>query len=217
MLWTYKLNMIKLINFQDINFVKISILLLPLFLFSLVFFLPTPTYAQQGLAQLAGCSGPDCGTCHVIKLANGLIMWLITFVFLLFAVLLVRAGVLLVTSGGNPGALQSAKANFINALVGLIIILAAWLIIDTIMKALVGKEGDEESRGYLNVEDERNSWLLWSQIKCTVQTEPNECTIANGCVEEINLVDQRDFDADGHPIDPFGPDDSSGAGGLGTR
>lgn len=133
--------------------------------------------SAQGLAQLAECSGPDCGTCQVIKLANGIIVWLIGFVFLLFAVLLMRAGVLLVTSGGNPGALQSAKDNFINALIGLIIILAAWLIVDTLMKALVGKSGEEGSRGYLNVQGEKTGWLLWSQIECTAQVSPDLAVI----------------------------------------
>jgi len=164
------------IKYWGISLVIIS------FLFSLTLLTPTPT-AAQGIAQLAECSGPDCGTCHVIKLANGLIMWLIGFIFLLFAVLLMRAGVLLVISGGNPGALQSAKDNFINALIGLVIILAAWLIVDTIMRALVGPVGNEGQ--FKMIAGERTGYLLWSQITCTAQVTPHKCV--GSCIEEILL------------------------------
>ncbi len=162
------------------NFLKITFFVVTLG--SLLILPNISPVSAQGLAQLAECSGPDCGTCEVIKLANGLIMWLIGFVFLLFAVLLVRAGVLLVTSGGNPGALQSAKDNFINALIGLIIILAAWLIVDTIMRALVGPQGNE---GQIKlVTGNRTGYLLWSQIECTAQVSPSKAVF-----DYIDLVD----------------------------
>ncbi|MFN3188497.1 MAG: D-Ala-D-Ala carboxypeptidase family metallohydrolase [Candidatus Paceibacteria bacterium] len=144
---------------------------------------PTPTSAA-GLAQMAQCSGTDCGTCEIIRLANGLIMWLIGFVFILFALLLMRAGIKLVTSGGNPGALQSAKDSFINALIGLIIILAAWLIVDTIMRALIG--------------DERSGALVWSEIECTAQVSPIDA------VQEDILLQRLERYEDGTPINEEG-------------
>lgn len=153
-----------------VKIIQVQVLGIALLIFGALFS-PTPVSAQ-GLAQLAGCTGPDCGTCQVINLANGIIMWLIGFIFLLFALLLVRAGVNLVTSGGNPGALQAAKDNFINAIIGFIIILAAWLIVDTVMRALIS---------------DRSGALVWSEITCTKQVESQACTKENGCVEEINF------------------------------
>lgn len=157
-------------------------------------FLPALVSAEElGLVQqFAACEGNQCGTCQVVQLANGLIMWLIAIVFLLFAILLVRAGIKLVLSGGNPGALQDAKDSFINALVGFIIILAAWLIVDTLMRALVGKAGDETSKGllFLKGPDGKEGSLLWSEIKCTQQIGANECKGKNkggNCQEEIVL------------------------------
>ena len=175
-------------KFQSITFWQTGLLVFFSLLvsFSLLFifsFTPTPVSAG-GLAQLAECSGPDCGTCEVIKLANGLIMWLIGFVFLLFALLLMRSGIKLVTSGGNPGALQSAKDSFINALIGLIIILAAWLIVDTLMKALVG--------------DSRSGALVWSRIECTAQVTPREA------VQEDIILQRLERYDDGTPINEEG-------------
>jgi len=150
-------------------------------------FLPSAVSAEElGLIQkYAPCDGNTCGTCDVVKLANGLIMWLIGFIFLLFALLLMRAGVKLVMSGGNPGALQDAKDSFINALVGFIIILAAWLIVDTLMRGLVGQAGNEGELATKVVDGQRSGFLLWSEITCTKQEEANKCD--ENCQQKIKL------------------------------
>jgi hypothetical protein len=114
-----------------------------------------------GLAQLAQCSGTDCTACNVVHLANGVIKWLIGFLFVVFAVLVAIAGVRLVISGGNSRALDDAKDTFINAIIGFIIILSAWLIVDTIMRGLIGNEGR------LGTGDV-SGWLFWSEVECQI-------------------------------------------------
>lgn len=123
------------------------------------------------LSSLSQCSGADCSACNVVYLANGLIVWLIGMAFLLFAVLFCIAGVRLVTSGGNSHVVEEAKGSFINAIVGLIIILSAWLIVDTIMRGLVGTAGHE---GQLTNTGSASGWLFWSEVECQVQTVPDE-------------------------------------------
>lgn len=57
------------------------------------------------------------------------------------AIMFFYAGLLLVTSGGESGeARGKAKSIFLNTALGLIIVLAAWLIISTIL-AILGFEG----------------------------------------------------------------------------
>ena len=41
------------------------------------------------------------------------------------------------TSAGNAGALERAKGMMTNVVIGFIIVLSAWLIIDTVIKTLV--------------------------------------------------------------------------------
>ena len=131
-------------------------------IFTLVFiasgFLAPDTASAQGIFG-GVCSGETCSACHIAVIANTLISWLIGVVMVLFAVLIVWAGFGLVTSGGNPSALTDAKSRFTNAFIGLIIVLSAWLIVDTLMRGLVGSNG--EIRGY----------GPWSEIKCSQQTE----------------------------------------------
>ena len=146
------------------------------FLFALSLnLLAAPTATAQetfpGIASFAGCSGPDCSACNVVDMVNEGLVWLIGILFILFAVLVTIAGVKLVTSGGNPGALNAAKDSFINAIVGMIIILSAWLIVDTIMRGLVGGPGNEGEIGIVRG-GVVTGWLAWSEVECQVQAEP---------------------------------------------
>lgn len=117
----------------------------------------------QSLATLAQCSGTDCSFCNVVHLANGLIKWLIGFLFVLFAVLIAWAGAELVMSGGNRHSVDEAKSKFSNAIIGLIIILSAWLIVDTIMRGLVGGANN------VGEVEQVTGWLYWSEVQCQRQ------------------------------------------------
>lgn len=136
---------------------------------------------ETSLAELSGCSGLDCTACHVVGMANGLIKWLIGIIFLIFAVLMMIAGVRLVTSAGNPSALSDAKDKFINAIIGFLIVLSAWLIVDTLMKGLVGQRdeqtGEITQRGMLTSTGDASGWLLWSQVECQEQITLEESAI----------------------------------------
>lgn len=151
-----------------------------LFIFCLVlalgsFFPEQIVFAQgdgePGLVQLSQCSGTDCSACNIVHLANGGIKWLIGILFVIFALLIAVAGVRLVMSGGNHSALDEAKSMFMNAIIGFIIILSAWLIVDTIMRALVGTEGRP---GQLVAKGTATGYLFWSDVQCQVLDTPED-------------------------------------------
>jgi len=126
----------------------------------LILLVPDLTQAQTlGLTESL-CEGEECSACHFVELANRLIKWLIGIVVILFAVLAVWAGFGLVTSGGNPSALQDAKSRFTNAFIGLLIVLSAWLLVDTLMRGIVNG-ADGEIAGY----------GPWSEVQCATQSE----------------------------------------------
>ncbi len=126
--------------------------------------------AQEGLSQLSQCSGTDCSACNAVHLANGIIKWLIGILFVIFAILVAVAGVKLVVSGGNHHALDEAKGMFLNAIIGFIIILSAWLIVDTIMRTLVGTANKP---GQLAMGGTASGYLFWSQVQCQRVYTPN--------------------------------------------
>jgi hypothetical protein len=139
----------------------LSFLILPLFTFAQY----KPPIADGVITGtdngLVPCEGSFCSTCDVVVLANTGIKWLLTLSFLFFAILALRAGWKLIISQGNPGALSDAKQSFTNAFIGLIIILTAWIFVDTLMRQLL-KGGTGDVNGY----------GPWSKVQCIDQVKP---------------------------------------------
>jgi hypothetical protein len=82
------------------------------------------------------CYTGECTICDVQILAMNILRFMVAFVILMAALLFVNAGVLYIMSPANPGNIARAHKMFTSTIVGLIIVLAAYLIIDTIMRAL---------------------------------------------------------------------------------
>ena len=129
----------------------------------LMFILPLDLATAQG--GFVTCDGVDCSACNFVELLNLLIRWLLGMVFVIFAVLMTVAGFGLVTSGGNQSALDAAKSKFTNAIIGIIIILAAWLIVDTVMRGIVGGGSTGAAIG------EIRGWGPWAQVQCQQQVQ----------------------------------------------
>ncbi|MCA9362007.1 hypothetical protein KC906_01405 [Candidatus Kaiserbacteria bacterium] len=119
-----------------------------------VVFLPEAASAQG----FVPCSGAECSACHFVSMANKILVWLIGVLFVVFAGVAAIAGFGLVTSGGNTEAKSAAKSKMTNAVVGLVIVLAAWLLVDTVMKGLLAG-GNGEISGY----------GVWSKVECSTQ------------------------------------------------
>lgn len=125
-------------------------------------FAPVPALAQSGLPLFdpewhlvpdpheldpENCESTD-------PLAFGAILQLIqnamnlavaaTALILIFVI--VYAGALFMTSVANPEARSTAKSTLTNALIGFLIVISAWLVIDAVMKVLyVGQTGQDPS------------------------------------------------------------------------
>jgi len=97
---------------------------------------PTIAFGQDP-GGLVTCSGPDCNFCTFVSLVDGLIAWLFGFLVLAAILILVVAGFKLVVSAGNPSAMTAAKGMISNVIIGFVIVMAAWLIVDTMLKALL--------------------------------------------------------------------------------
>lgn len=135
--------------------------------FALIIFItlaPDVTLAAPG--GFVTCEGAGCSACDLIKMVNKIIVWLFGMIFLIFAVLMMMAGFGLVTSGGDTSAVSAAKSKFQNALIGLLIVMAAWLLVDTMVRKLVnGGNGDLSQAGF-------KAAGPWAEVKCQVQTVP---------------------------------------------
>jgi hypothetical protein len=133
------------------------------FIAALVFIVVPTVSSAAGFIPCDGSNangGIACTECHFVQMGNTILKWLIGVLFAVFAVVAAMGGFGLVTSGGNQQALDDAKAKLQNALIGIIIVLAAWLLVDTVMRGLLSS-GTDEIKGY----------GPWSEVKCgTVAT-----------------------------------------------
>lgn len=107
------------------------------------------------------CIVGECTTCGLVTLASNLINFAIFLGVILAALLFAYAGGLYLFSAANPGNISKAHKIFWDVLLGLVIILVAWMVIDTVMKVLYGN-GPQ-------------GWGPWNTILCGDTQAVNDC------------------------------------------
>ncbi len=98
--------------------------------------------------RIVTCSGAidsgglkACTVCDLATLAQNVLNTGIYMAVLLSAFLFAWAGWVYMTAMGDSGKVTKARSVFTNVAIGLVIILVGWLVIDTLMKALVDQNG----------------------------------------------------------------------------
>lgn len=117
---------------------------------------------QCGMGNL-----PPCEFCHFVQLADNIIQFLITIAAIIGALMFAWAGFLMVTARGNVSQVEKGKGIFLNVVIGLVILLTSWLIVDTVMKTLAGSQ----------------AYGMWRDIQCVSQpTYGNTAQLVTGTV-----------------------------------
>lgn len=130
-----------------------------------------------------GCPAPDggpgytvageCDFCDIVKLAQKLINFFVAFTVVVATLMFVYAGILYMTSASNEGNIKKAHGIFWSVLMGLVFVLAAWLIVDVVMKAFYGNWNDP------NVANQ-GRWGPWNKIICPSDVpQPDRCRPLN--------------------------------------
>ena len=96
-----------------------------------------PFLASAQIPQIVPCDGLNCSVCDLAKLAQNLLNAAIYLSIFLAAFLFAYAGWLYLTNEAI-GQQQKAKGLFTDVVIGLVIILGAWLFVDTLLKVLTG-------------------------------------------------------------------------------
>jgi hypothetical protein len=102
-------------------------------------------------------SASGYGTCEFIELVNNGIGFLIGLFSLLAVIVFVYAGFLMVSSAGNMPRIQQARGLFTNVAIGLVIMLSAFLVVNTILSVLSG-----------------GSAFNWETIECSYENQTGE-------------------------------------------
>ena len=134
----------------------------------LLLVLPTVSFAQdEGLVPCGGEGDPECQACHVVQLAQNILTWVINIMASIIALIFVIGGIKMVMSAGDTGAVKQARKMITNSVIGFIILLTAWLIMDTVLKTFVNEDALKEG-----------GMGPWHQVQCVEQ--PKYTTWAEG-------------------------------------
>lgn len=95
-----------------------------------------------------GPTGP-CNLCDAIVVASNIIFNLFVIAIIVSVLMIVAGGIVFMTGGASESKLSLGKSMMTNAVLGLAIALAAWLIVNTLLSFLTG-----------------NPTLPWNQISC---------------------------------------------------
>jgi len=90
-------------------------------------------------AQLLTCNaGDECNFCELTRTLDNIIDWTVAVAVLIAVIGLMYSGFRMTSSRGDVSTFSAAKEMFGNVVIGLFIIMAAWMIVDTIIKTLAG-------------------------------------------------------------------------------
>ncbi|MBQ3430799.1 hypothetical protein IJG20_01685 [Candidatus Saccharibacteria bacterium] len=89
---------------------------------------------DRELREAAGCSNTDTIKSPIRSVVNTL-LWVVG---VLAVIMIIVSGLKMTTSAGNPGAVQKAKQTLIYALVGLVIAVLAYAIVNFVLDKVLG-------------------------------------------------------------------------------
>jgi len=101
---------------------------------SLLFALLAPL-ANAGLVQCV-VSGPNsvlCNFCQLLATIQATLNFIMGLAFLGAVILIAVNGIRMYFTGGNPSKVKDAFQNIVKVVVGLVIVITAWVIINTVV------------------------------------------------------------------------------------
>jgi len=121
--------------------VAVVVLLTPLFHIAQVNAQQFPgDTAPDGIVSCGDYGEPTCGACDLGQLAQDALNFAVYFTVFVATLMFVYAGFLYITAGGDSSKISQATGIFGKVLIGFIIVLIAWLVVDTIMGALFNSD-----------------------------------------------------------------------------
>jgi hypothetical protein len=104
------------------------------FLIILFLILAGSQVQAAGLVPCGGEGEPVCTFCHFFVMINAIVKFVMfTLVPAIAVLMLVIGGVMFFFAGGSPNILSRAKGVITSVVIGLVIIFAAWVIVNTIL------------------------------------------------------------------------------------
>lgn len=96
---------------------------------------PDVAFAQQ--QKLVPCEGPDdCKFEQLVELGSNVVDFLFELATAIAVIVIAYAGFLYMTAGGNTGKISQAHQLIWYAVIGFLVALSAWLLVEVLMNTL---------------------------------------------------------------------------------
>jgi len=106
-------------------------------IFLVLLLLPSLVFAK-GLVPCGGPGEQMCDFCDFATLVNNVVRFLTLYLIApAGTVAMIIAGIMLMMAAGDPGRLEKGKSIFRQALWGMVIAFAAWLVVDLVLGNLL--------------------------------------------------------------------------------
>ncbi len=123
-----------------VDAIILFVLALPLFAFAgdAAHIFPGGYWAEKGLLSCGGNTGRYCtSVCDLLQTAQNVVSFLTTLLFFIgVPVFVMWGGFLIITAGGSPDKVKEGRKVITDALIGAVIALGAFLIIQTFLWAI---------------------------------------------------------------------------------
>lgn len=116
-------------------------------LITAVFVTPSLVWGAEGLITCDGVAskGVECNFCTLAQMVEKVIDFIVIILVLISVIMLAVTGIQMAyTAAGNGNALEVLKERMTNIVIGFFLILAAWTLVDTLVKVLVANTSDNE-------------------------------------------------------------------------
>lgn len=122
----------KIITAIPYTLLAIGFLFMPLIVSADVSLFPTGYWGP-----LVSCTGINCNTCHIFSTAQMVIYFIMTLTLFVVGPLMITAGgIMMLVSGGSPEKFSSGRKMATGAVIGILIALGAFLIVNTLLVAV---------------------------------------------------------------------------------
>jgi len=111
------------------------------------------TAAAAGLVPCGGVGEEPCQLCHIGVAAALVGNWLALVLGIVVVLIIMLAGLRMVVAAGDLSAVTGARRLISNAIVGYIVFLAAWMLVDTGLRFLLNQP----------------NYGVWNDIQCVAQ------------------------------------------------
>jgi len=107
---------------------------------------------SSGLVQCGNPGQPACTLCSFLELVKNLINFIMGLAFAFVGLFITWGAFVTMTAGGSEERVKEGRKILTTAIIGLVIMLSAWLILGTVIQILTGSP----------------SKLPWTEIKCVI-------------------------------------------------